>query len=85
MQSADNKIEKVRYSRREAALYLSSKLFITLKPGTLSAWAWRKKRDPEYVQHGHDLKFVKDGYSVYYPKSELDAYIRNRQNKMYMP
>lgn len=85
MQTTDSKIEKVRYTRKEAAQYLSSKLFIPLKPRTLSAWAWRKKNDPEYARRGHDLKFVKDGYSVYYPKSELDAYIRNRLNKMYMP
>lgn len=85
MQSTENKIEKLRYTRKEAAQYLSNKLFIPLKPGTLSAWAWRKKNDSTFAEHGHDLKFVKDGHSVYYPKSELDAYIRNRQNKMYMP
>lgn len=85
MQTTDSKIENPRYTRREAAQYLSSKLFVSIKPGTLSAWAWKKKNDSTFAQHGHDLKFVKDGYSVYYPKSELDAYIRNRQNKMYMP
>ena len=85
MQTIESKTEKQRYTRKEAAQYLSSKLFVSIKPGTLSSWAWKRKRDPQHVEHCHDLKFVKDGYSVYYPKSELDAYVRNRQNKMYIP
>ena len=71
-----SKIEKVRYTREEAAHYIADKLFISLKPGTLSVWAWKKKRD---------LKFVKDGHSVHYRKVDLDAYIENRQKNMYMP
>lgn len=77
--------EKLRYTREEAAKYISAKLFISLKPGTLSTWAWKKKRDSKFAKNGHDLKFVKDGHAVHYRKADLDAYIENRLKKMFTP